>query len=128
MKPSAQRVSKEGPVLEALEARLVLDNAAFVNNLYHDVLGRQPSPPESAIWVLRMNTGMSRQQAAMSFWQSNEHRRLEVTQIYQVYLHRTPDGPGATAWQNALAAGTTELQVEASILTSAEYRTLHNTD
>lgn len=128
MKASGLQFSKEPPRVEELEERLVLDNAAFVNNLYHDVLGRQPSPPESASWVLRMNTGTSRQQAAMSFWQSGEHRKLEVTQFYQLYLHRSPDGPGATAWQNALAAGSTELQVEAGILTSAEYRNLHNTD
>ena len=128
MKSSMSSECKSHPCLEALEQRLVLDNSSFVNNLYHDLLGRNPDSTGSASWVFQLNNGMSRQVAATDFWRSREHRQFEVNQFYQKYLGRSADPSGSSAWVNALQAGATELQVEQGFLNSTEYKGLHSGD
>ena len=126
MKTSTLRIGKTLPRLEELEYRLVLDNTSFVTNLYHDILQR-PQDTKSEFWNLKLIDGTSRQAVATAFWESDEHRTLEVTQFYQTYLQRLPDPAGGTALKNMLENGSTELQVEQIFLNSPEYQTLHPT-
>ena len=123
MKASTLRTDKCIPRLEELERRLVLDNTSFVTNLYHDILNR-PADVQSQFWETQLINGMSRQNVATAFWQSDEHRTLEITQFYQTYLQRRPDSSGETAFKNMLENGGTELQIEQIFLSSPEYRTL----
>ena len=125
MKSSTLRSGKTIPSVEVLENRLVLDNTSFVTNLYHDVLHRAPDV-KSEFWVLKLIGGTSRREVATSFWESDEHRTLEVSQFYQTFLQRVPDGPGEAAFKSMLENGTTELQVEQFFLNSSEYRVLHS--
>ena len=85
------------------------------------------SDVKSEFWVLKLIAGTSRQEVATAFWESPEHRALEVTQFYQTYLQRSPDGPGETAFKNMLENGIQNFK-SSSFLTSSEYRILHSTD
>lgn len=125
MKSSIDRNYRARPTLESLESRLVLDNATFVHNVYHDLLNRAPDPQGNALWISQLNGGYSRQLLSIFFWRSVEHRQDEVTAFYQNILGRAPDGPGNSAVMAMLRAGATELSVEQTFLNSTEFRNNH---
>ena len=66
------------PAIESMEARLVLDASSFVTGLYHDVLRRDPSPQEVQTWDDALASGTTRKTIAAAFWESSEHRALQV--------------------------------------------------
>ena len=84
-------------------------NLAFVNNLYHDVLGRQtkPSDSEAGFWVHRLDNGAVRYWVASSFVVSTEFHTTIVTNDYhQMFnLNRNPDSGGLAYWVGQLNAG-----------------------
>jgi len=62
---------------------------------------------------------------AQAFWESLEHRHLQVQALYRAWLERTAE-PGALAyWSGLLQTGQSEQQVEAAILASPEYTQKH---
>jgi hypothetical protein len=65
---------------------------------------------------------------ADGFWQSVEHRVLEVNQFYGEFLHRAADDAGRAFWTNAFLSGASELEVMDGILTSTEYTASHSSD
>jgi hypothetical protein len=99
----------------------------FVTALYGDVLDRDPDAQGMAGWVAFLQAGGTRQQVAQGFWESAEHRGLQVDQFYQTYLHRAADPLGRAFWVGALQGGMSEEQVEAGFLTSQEYLQTHAT-
>ena len=84
-------------------------NAAFVNNLYHDVLGRQtaPSSGETAFWVHRLDNGAARYWVAANFVVSTEFHSTIVTNDYHQMFdaNRNPDPGGLAYWVSQLNAG-----------------------
>jgi RHS repeat-associated protein len=98
---------------------------AYVMSLYQIVLNRTPAGGEIAPWVHFLHTGGTRLQAAQTFWESPEHRGIEVDGYYQHYLHRPADAAGRSGWVHALLAGITELQVQEAFLASPEYQNAH---
>jgi parallel beta-helix repeat protein len=103
----------------------LLPDTLFVNGLYHDILGRVADQAGLNSWVMARQMGVSRQAVASDFWESAEHRSLEVDQFYQTFLGRAADLAGRAGWVNALLAGATETQVEMAFLTSPEYQAEH---
>jgi hypothetical protein len=103
----------------------LLPDALFVNGLYHDIPGRMADQAGLDFWVLDLQLGASRAAVASAFWESPEHRGLEVDAFYQTLLHRAADPAGRAGWVNALLAGATEQDVEVGFLTSAEYAAKH---
>jgi hypothetical protein len=98
----------------------------FVTQLYRDVLGRLPDSPGLAFWVQMLHSGrVSRETVAAAFWDSSEHRGVEVDQFYQDFLHRGADPAGRAGWVSALLNGADEGQVAIDFLTSAEYTASH---
>lgn len=124
MTSTKQQAPRARPTLEALESRLVLDNTSFVHNVYHDLLNRLPDSAGS-FWVAKLNNGYTRQLLATFFWQSVEHRQLEVTSYYQTYLGRAPDPVGNSNIMAMLRAGATELSIQITFLASNEFRLNH---
>jgi ribosomal protein L13 len=119
---------KQRLLIEQLENRLVPDATSYVTSLYHNVLGRAPDAAGLASWVSLINSGVSYQAVATGFWQSPEHRALEVTSYYQVFLNRAPDAAGLAFWVNQMTSGAMgELTVEANFATSPEFVASHNT-
>jgi hypothetical protein len=98
---------------------------AFVNALFRDVLDRDPDAQGMTSWVAFLKAGGTRQQVAAGFWDSPEHRGLEVDQFYATYLHRAADPAGRASWVDHLMAGMSEAEVATGFLTSAEYRLSH---
>jgi hypothetical protein len=97
----------------------------FVETLYQDVLNRGPDAQGMAYWVALLQAGVTRQQVADGFWDSLEHRGLEVDQFYTTYLHRAAEPSGRAYWVNQLMAGMSEAQVANGFLTSNEYTQSH---
>jgi subtilisin family serine protease len=101
---------------------------SFVEELYHDVLGRAADSTALGNWTALLALGVSRQQVAQTIWFSAEHRGREVDQYYATYLHRSADTAGRAAWVNLFLAGAGEAEVLGSFLTSAEYQGQHASD
>jgi len=100
-------------------------NAAFVTNLYADLLGRAPDAGGLASWTSQLNLGVSRSQVVLGFEASPEYHSIVVAQFYSNLFHRNVDPLGQNNWTAFLAAGGTVEQLEANLLGSAEYFGLH---
>jgi hypothetical protein len=98
---------------------------AFVAALYRDVLHRDADATGMAGWVAFLQAGGTRQQVADAFWNSSEHRGLQVDQFYATYLHRAADPAGRAAWVDRLLAGMSEAEAASGFLTSPEYTLAH---
>jgi hypothetical protein len=72
-------------------------------------------------WEDQLQAGTSRQRLAQAFWESAEHRMLEVTTYYDKLLKRTPDAAGLMQWVQMLENGASESAVEYGFLSSQEY-------
>jgi hypothetical protein len=105
-----------------------LDTATpYVTALYREVLNREPDPAGLAGWVHFLNRGGNREQVARAFWESVEHRGLQVDQFYATYLHHPADARGRAFWVGQLRAGVSEAEVARRFLLSAEYQATHAT-
>ncbi len=101
-------------------------NQAFIQGLYHQVLGRAGSAGEVASWVQQLNAGLSRDLAVRGFVNSLEHRQQQVESYYQRFLGRTAVGDsGALGWVNTLLVTRDETQVISGILASSEFANAH---
>jgi hypothetical protein len=99
-------------------------DAAYVQSLYKAVLGRTGGDTEVATWVADLNGGMTRQQVALGFVNSPEHRQEQVHSYYEEFLHRAPD-PHSAFWVDKLLSGAPEELVAEGILDSPEYLSAH---
>jgi subtilisin family serine protease len=104
---------------------MVNPQSIFVQHLYADVLHRAAGAGEIAPWVAVLNAGASRAQVARSFWESTEHRFLEVDSYYRQYLHRVSSPTEEWGWVRAFQQGASELEVIHAFLVSAEYTNAH---
>src|SRR5262249_3833522 len=52
--------------------------SAFVTGLYRHTLDRNPDPAGLTAWVQQLQNGASRAQIVAAFWNSTEHRMLQV--------------------------------------------------
>jgi hypothetical protein len=103
-----------------------LDNAAFVNQLYLNVLGRSADSAGSSNWLHAMNTGASRGDILLGFTESAEYKvaisaEVSVTLNYIGLLDRTPDQAGFNGWVQAQDAGMPEVVVIGGFLGAQEY-------
>lgn len=89
------------------------------------MLNRPPDPSGLAFWVAQIQAGVSRAQVATAFWQSAEHRGIEVDSFYQTILGRGADPSGRQNWIQQLLAGTDESQVIQAFLVSPEFTAEH---
>jgi hypothetical protein len=123
-------MSKEHPRLcvEPLEERRVLSatpaalGTPFVTALYQDVLNRAPDPVGLDYYSNLVANGTPPSEIVANFWQSAEHRGIEVDGFYQTILGRAADSAGLQYWVGRMVGGTTEETVEASLLDSAEFQ------
>jgi RHS repeat-associated protein len=108
--------------------RLVDPLLLYVTALYHAVLNRSPGPNEPTAWVQFLHSGGTRSQVAQVFWESAEHRGIEIDGYYRLYLNRSADPGGRTGWVATMVGGMTELQVQEAFLASAEYQNAHRSN
>jgi hypothetical protein len=101
-------------------------NQAYVMGLYASVLDRGPDASGLAAWTGQLDVGVSRGAVANSFWQSAEHRSLEVTSYFKTYLGRAPDAGGLQSWIAQFQAGANEFAVQQGIIASEEFQAAHS--
>jgi hypothetical protein len=124
-KPSVRRTVLR---CEQLEERLALDATSFVTSLYTNLLNRAPDSAGLSFWVQQIQNGMPNHDVAKDFWESPEHRGIQVDFFYQTYLHRAADADGRAHWVNEFMNGDlTELPMAAVFLNSQEYLNNHST-
>ena len=75
------------------------DDAAFVTNLFRDVVYRDPTAAESARYLGQLQAGTTRTALARTLIQTREAVAAEATLWYRRYLFRMPD----SATLNAIA-------------------------
>jgi|GEM_PF-5330799 len=114
--------STDGEVLAINSTAMV---GGYVTSLYENVLERAPDPAGLNVWLQALNGGLPRSTVAEDFWESPEHRGIEVDQFYATFLHRPADSAGRAVWVNALVNGVSEAQVAINFLTSPEYTAKH---
>jgi hypothetical protein len=100
-------------------------STAFIQGLYHALLGRSAGASEVAPWLNALSGGLTRQQAAQDISASAEHRGIEVDAYYRTLLHRVESPAERTGWVNFFLAGGSEAQVVADFMGSAEYQSEH---
>jgi hypothetical protein len=99
--------------------------AAYLNNLYGNVLNRTPDSVGFNAWISYLQSGGSKQIVAQAFWESPEHRGYELTGLYQTYLNRPVDPSGLQHWLTAFQTGATEADVQLGLIDSAEFQAAH---
>jgi hypothetical protein len=100
---------------------------SFVIALYQDVLLRPFDDAGGAYYANLLATGTAPETIAAAFWESAEHRGIEVDGYYQQFLHRPADASGRAMWVNDLLAGQGEVAVMTGFVSSLEYQQLHPT-
>jgi hypothetical protein len=104
----------------------VSQNQAFLIGLYHVVLNRDPQTTELTPWLNALNAGATRDSVVQSFWNSPEHRGLEVASYYQEFLHRSAAPAEEAGWVAQLLSGVPESVVVQEFLGSPEYQALYS--
>lgn len=116
-----------------------LDNGAFVDRSYQNMLGRGPDAGGRAFWVDQLATGRqdraqvmigfsespenkSRTAAALSngIWDQDENA-ASVARLYQATLNRRPDEGGLISWTAEMAAGRSLYDITPGFIGSAEF-------
>ena len=116
-------------------------DGAFVDQLYHNVLGRDGEAGGRAFWVDALGRGAGRADVLTAFSESDENKAGtaalvqagiwdrseaagEVARLYDTVFGRLPDAPGLASWKAALEGGAVTLaQVANGFTASAEFRT-----
>ncbi|MBL9124860.1 MAG: DUF4214 domain-containing protein [Planctomycetaceae bacterium] len=97
-------------------------NAAFIEGLYKDVLGRNADAAGRASWVAQLEQGKSRADVARSFLNSDERYFRTIDTYYASFLGRPADAAGRNSFVSGLKQGTLTLAAAAEMmLASDEY-------
>ncbi|HVX64855.1 MAG TPA: TIGR03118 family protein [Pirellulales bacterium] len=92
----------------------------WVNEFYHDLLGRQAEPGALTYWAAQADAGANRQQIIARVINSTEYRLDQTQALYEKYLHRSAD-PGAQTFGAAYLLTHTVEQLADVLLGSHEY-------
>jgi uncharacterized repeat protein (TIGR01451 family) len=74
---------------------------SFVQNLYRELLGREPDSDGDTFWVdyvTAHNNSAGHMQAAQGFMNSAEYKEHYITCVYENFLGRAPDAGGLQFW------------------------------
>ncbi|GIG29933.1 DUF4214 domain-containing protein [Cellulomonas marina] len=77
------------------------DDAAYVGRVYTVMLGRAPSPEESAYWVARVRS-TGRGSVGFGVWMSLEAAQGRAAGYYRTFLGREPEWSGRVHWGQVL--------------------------
>jgi len=95
-------------------------DAAWIADLYEELLHRTPDQAGAAYWVGQLAAGVPRRDAALAFYQSLESRHTRVGGLYDALLGRAPDRAGRDHWAAVLLDGH-DLRLSVNLATSDEY-------
>jgi uncharacterized protein (TIGR03118 family) len=92
----------------------------WVNELFHDLLGRQADMGALTLFAGLAASG-NREQVIADIENSNEYRTDQVESLYEHYLHRAADPGGLAYFVSVLQSGGTVEQVATALASSPEY-------
>jgi Domain of unknown function (DUF4214) len=122
---SATDTGRSGPASGTATIPVVSDNASFVENLYHDVLGRLGADSEVGYWSGRMAGGMSREAVAAVFSTTPEVEGRDVDAAYQRLVGHAADPGGRAYWVSRLSTGAYDEDLLAALAASPAYYASH---
>ncbi|HEV3005414.1 MAG TPA: DUF4214 domain-containing protein, partial [Pirellulales bacterium] len=96
-------------------------NAAWVTELYFDLLGRAPDAGSLASWLNALSHGADHNTIALGFAASAERAALMIESDYQTYLGRAPSQAELNAWVAACERGLTDQAIVAGFVGSPEF-------
>lgn len=79
----------------------------FVQNLYRELLGREPEQAGDSFWVnlLNQNNGAAGRSHVIEFFlDSPEYKTHFISSLYQTFLGRAPDAAGLAFWTAKMGA------------------------
>lgn len=103
-----------------------LDDQAYVDLVYANVLDRPADAEGRIYWVDLLSYGLSRGAAMVAFSDSTEYRRISgpqvlSTMLYVGMLRRAPDSSGLDYWADVIGGGVPYRDVIAGFLGATEY-------
>jgi hypothetical protein len=104
-----------------------ISNAAFIDLLYQNMLGRNPDPPGLAMWTDLLNRNrLTRAEVTHAFVTSPEfdlgtRNRAFANLLYLGFLRRAGDAAGLAFWTERLKTRPLE-EVISAFITSSEYQ------
>jgi Domain of unknown function (DUF4214) len=96
-------------------------NSNFIENLYHDILGRFGQPGEIGYWSGRMDGGMLGWMVAQAFSITPEYMGDMVDADFQTMVGNLPDPGGRAFWVGQLEHGVSNDAVMGSLGASPSY-------
>jgi hypothetical protein len=107
-----------------------LDDGAFVDRVYRNVLGRSPDAAGWSYWTSLLARGLTRGDLMLAFTESPEYRvatdaDAQVVMLYAGMLGRVPEPAGLAYWSGVRRSGQSLGILVAGILASSEYRLGH---
>jgi Domain of unknown function (DUF4214) len=94
--------------------------AELVDQMYHDLLGRSPSPSENMFWQTVLSSSNATT-VAQEIESSTEYRSRLITQVFQDDLDRLPGPTDASYFLGLLTGGDTDEQLIALLVGSGEF-------
>lgn len=116
------------PVQVAVQAVNTTEVSARVSSLYAAILNRLPDGDGKLYWEELVRNGVTFDNLAQTFWESAEHRGMQIDTYYEQYLGRPSDREGRAYWISSFLKGASEVAVQQGILTSPEYLSKHASD
>ncbi len=110
-----------------------LDDPAFVDLVYRNVMGRNADDGGRAFWVDRLRQGAGRGEVMSAFAESNEFyartgtappepsHHGQVRRLYEAYFDRAPDAAGMAFWTARLAEGRSLVEASTTFAGSDEF-------
>jgi ELWxxDGT repeat protein len=109
-------------ILSSAEYRGGASPDAFIQKLYHDILGRTAEPDAVNFWKRELSNDPTGASVALALLQSTESYRRLIDELYVQFLGRHVDDAGATYWTTRLQTGQITLtSLVEKIADSAEY-------
>ncbi len=111
-----------------------LNNSAFVDLVYLNVLGRSPDPDGRAYWIGQLNQGVDRGAVMAGFAESNEYvnrtqtqaatsvTQARISRLYMAFFLRDPDPAGLAYWSGQANNGTSLEAIASSFAQSSEFK------
>jgi hypothetical protein len=99
---------------------------AFLEGLYHNILGRAGEATGLTFWLTELASGLDHSQIIAGFWNSLEHRNLEVDYYYQHFLGRQESSADQAVWAQLLQSGADESTIVSAFLNAPEYAQAHS--
>ena len=103
------------------QAQGLSPNAAYVQTVYQNLLGRAVDPAGSSYWTGVLDSGVPRQTVSWALVNSDEYRSDVIAGMYAKFLNRGPDAGGLSYWVGQVAGGMTFEWFQSFLIGSDEY-------